>query len=365
MDFKLSIGTALIIIGIVVGALGIAFLVSSVRRKRTAGVLLFPFMPSVILFAITFPNVSDANIDYLGKLSGPIAAYVAVALLARRFIKQDIENEDKVEAITQLKASEAQLKESEMKLSNELQEITKRYSELRNQIETARPKPLSSGKDREYFLPQDHNRRIIILTGSIRGIKNVDVVVNSENEEMQLARIYDPSISGMLRYLDAEIGGDGYIVHDWMDESLQKEIKSKEARLPVKIGIVFVTKTANLAARGVKYIFHVAAVKGEIGAGYKPVVEQLDVCIQNCYRQFHSLADKDNIETILFPLIGAGTAKLSPLEAAEILLPQVVQGMLETPKVKVTYLLAWVDSHRQALHKVAEKIKLIVPNAAS
>jgi len=319
-------------------------------------------MPSIILFAI-FPSSSNASIEYLGKLGGPIAAYLIVALLARSFVDKDIKAEEKQENTEKLKASEAELKASEAQLKTELQEITNRYNELREQVETARPKPLPSGVDREYYLPQDRNRKIVIQTGNIRNVRNVDVIINSENNEMMLARVYDTSMSGTLRYLDAEIGSDGYVVRDWMAERLWEEIKRKGARLPVKAGIVFVTPTAKLAEHGVKYIFHVAVVKGEVGAGYQPVVEQLDVCVQNCYQQFAAIAAKENIETILFPLLGAGSAKLSPLEAAQIILPQVVQSMADTPQIKITYILAWVESHKQALRSVAEKMSLEVANA--
>lgn len=352
MDLQV-LNLVLIAIGILVGVVGIAFLASNTRRLRTVGVFIFPFMPSIILFAIIFPTSSSASIEYLGKLGGPIAAYVVVVILARRFVEKDLRTED----VEEIKASEAKLK-------IQLQEITRRYNELREQVETARPKALPYGIDQSYYFSRDRKRKLVILTGSIRNVKNVDVIVNSENTEMLLARIYDTSISGTLRYLDAEKGSDGYVVRDWMAERLQEEIKRKDAKLPVKAGTVFATPTAKLTDQGVKYIFHVAVVKGEVGAGYQPVVEQLDVCIQNCYKQFTDIATKDNIETILFPLLGAGSAKLSPLEAARIMLPQVVQCMVDAPKVKTTYILAWVESHRQALHTIAEEMNLEVANAA-
>jgi Sulfatase-modifying factor enzyme 1 len=54
---------ALIAIGLLVGILGIIFLTKSVRRFRTMGSFIFPFMPAIILFVITFPNGSNIEPD--------------------------------------------------------------------------------------------------------------------------------------------------------------------------------------------------------------------------------------------------------------------------------------------------------------
>ena len=356
---------ALIAIGLLVGILGIVFLTKSVRRLRTTGSFIFPFMPAILLFVITFPdgsNTSNASVEYIGKLSGPIAAYLIITLLIRRYVEKDINAEEKQVNIEKLKASEAVLKQSEESLREELANTKSSYEALRESVETARPQPLPAKTDQIYYHPQDRNRTIIIRTGTIRQVRNIDVVVNSENTAMALARIYDPSMSGTLRYLDADLRSDGYVEKDWMAEQLAAEIKKQNATLPVMAGTVFVTPTNKLAAKGIRYIFHAAVVKGEVGAGYQPVIELLDVCIQNCYQHFADIATKDAMTTILFPLLGAGSGKLSPLQSANIILPQIIQCMGDTPQVKTTYILAWVESHRQALRNVAEKLHLEVAN---
>ena len=178
--------------------------------------------------------------------------------------------------------------------------------------------------------------------------------------------IYDMDMSGALRYLDAEIGNDGYVIRDCMVEKLQEEIKKKGVRLPVQAGVVLVTPTTRLMERGVKYIFHAAVVKGEVGAGYQPVIEQLDQCIQNCYRRFAEIASQgEQITTILFPLLGSGSAKLSPQDSARIILSQIIQAMTEFPQVQTTYILAWVESHQQALRSAAQQLQLEVANATT
>lgn len=360
------LNSLLIFTGIVAGIVGIVFLSSHIRRLRTVGVLIFPFVPAIILFVITFPAVSDASIQYFGKLSGPIAAYLVVALLARRFVEKDINAEEKQINIEILQQADEALRQELQQTREKLEHIQGLYEKLSKQVETARPKPLPTGIDHIYRHPQDPGRTIVIYTGDVRYVKDVDVIVNSENTEMSPARIYDTAMSGTLRYLDAEVGTDGYVIRDCMFENLQEEIKRKRARLPVRAGVVFVTPTTRLAERGVKYLFHAAVVKGEIGAGYQPVTEQLGVGVQNCYQQFSELTRRgESISTLLFPLLGAGSAKLSPDDAAGIILPEIIRGMTNVPQVQTTYILAWVESHRQALHSAAQKLRLEVANATT
>jgi hypothetical protein len=51
---------------------------------------------------------------------------------------------------------------------------------LQKVIETSRPKPITPGVDGVYGLPEDPGRQIIIRTGDVRYVNNIDVVVSSE-----------------------------------------------------------------------------------------------------------------------------------------------------------------------------------------
>ena len=170
----------LIIVGVLVGIVGIVFLSRDTRRLRTVGVLIFPFMPAIILFIIIFPTASNASIEYLGKLGGPIAAYLIVALLARRFIEKDIQAEEKQARIEELQKSKETLEGEARQAKDRLQQLTKSYEELRESGERARPKPLPTGIDLRYYHPQDHKRQIVIRTGDISNVRDVDIIVNLE-----------------------------------------------------------------------------------------------------------------------------------------------------------------------------------------
>ena len=189
----------------------------------------------------------------------------------------------------------------------------KLYTEedVNKKLESDRAKPLTYSEDKKYNIPDNPLCKLRILTGSIEDVSNISVIVNSENIDLQLARFYDPSLSGTLRYFDAEKDDGGYIKVDSLNEKIQEAIKT--LRLPVQPGTVVVTETTGLKSKGINYIFHLTLARGEIGGGYNNVPDRLDAGIRNVFEKLIKLHETDNtVSSILFPLIGAGTSKSDP-----------------------------------------------------
>ena len=247
--------------------------------------------------------------------------------------------------------------------------------QLRHMIQSAAPTPLDSGQGKRYALPS--GQQIVILTGDLKELLDVrvgnggsgppgddskiDVIVSLENTFLQLARYFDASISGsvsgMLRYLDAEKSDTGEILADSLRDNLQREIQGR--KLPVRLGSVIATPTTGLRKAGVKYVFHVAAMQGSVGDGYKTMDDVLDDCVRNAYNRFARLhAEEKGLETILFPMLGAATTTLEPHDVARELLKNIVAKMKSLPACRTTYLLAWLESHRYAVQQVAREMGL-------
>lgn len=242
--------------------------------------------------------------------------------------------------------------------------------QLRHMIRTAAPKPLEQGEDKRYRVPGKPEQEIVVLTGDVKDLRympdiKVDVVVSLENTFLQLARYFDASISGSisgtLRYMDAETL-DGSVLDDPLTHNLHQRLQEKKLSLPVRPGTVIATPTTQLNERyGIQYVFHVAAMNGSEGDGYRTNGDVLDDCIRNAFNRFARLAElkpEAGLETILFPMLGAATTSLEAFDIARLLLEQTVRKMKTNPACRTTYLLAWLESHRYAVQSAAEKMGL-------
>jgi hypothetical protein len=236
--------------------------------------------------------------------------------------------------------------------------------QVRRLLERTRPEILPCGSDRRYALPTDPEREICLLTGDITDMQtqsfDADVVVSLENTDLQLGHYYDAdSISGALRYLDAERSADGRIVRDCLDLSLQKSIAELCIVLPMVPGRVVATRTTRLDRKyGIKYVFHAAALQGAVGDGYKMMDEVLDDCVREVFDQFAEIAPKAELSSILFPMLGAATTSMEPMKVARKLLNPIVHKMTTISQCRRTVILARLESHRHAVYHAAAELGL-------
>lgn len=236
--------------------------------------------------------------------------------------------------------------------------------QVRRLMERARPEVLPFGTDKRYALPEDPQREICLLTGDMTDLQTqslgADVVVSSANTDLQLGRYYDAdSVSGALRYFDAERSADGRIVRDCLDQALQENIKALSIVLPMVPGRVVATRTHQLdREHGIKYVFHAAALQGAVGDGYTMMDEVLDDCVRNVFERFAEIAPDAGLSSILFPMLGAATTNMDPLDVARKLLNPIVHKMSTLKACRKTVILARYESHRQAVYHAAAELGL-------
>jgi len=65
-----------------------------------------------------------------------------------------------------------------------------------------------------YELQDAKGKLVCIISGDIRNVTGIDVWVNSENTEMQMARFFDRSVSSVIRYLGAVRDEAGHVLKD-------------------------------------------------------------------------------------------------------------------------------------------------------
>jgi O-acetyl-ADP-ribose deacetylase (regulator of RNase III) len=247
------------------------------------------------------------------------------------------------------------------------------------------PKPIVESDLEEYAIPRAPGKRIGIVTGNLRHTnlsakllrQPIDVWVSSENINMQMARPYEASVSGLIRYLGAQKDETGSIVEDTVAKELYDKMKRRQLVNP---GEVVSTGAGRLAdTHNVKRIFHAAAVYGVVGTGYHPIV-QIEQCITNALARIDLDTKKaaksvsqgqrldPEVKSILFPLMGTGTARAEIIQSARRQLQAAIsylRSRAEFTQVERVYFLAPTEAHRAGLRVALAELGVTRPEAPS
>ncbi len=216
-----------------------------------------------------------------------------------------------------------------------------------------RAERIPHSEDYVYRLIAQPAKRLCIATGDLRDRRNIDVWVNSENTNMQMARFYDRALSAIIRYEGARKNENGEIVEDVIAAELRQATQGRDFVTP---GAVYVTSSGDLArTRGVKKIFHAAAVTGVPGAGYVPISEVERIVTTVLTKMDEEAHREAGLRTVAFPMLGTGVAGADVRLIAPRLLGEAITYLKRNPesRVETVYFMAWnyrdLDAGRSAL----------------
>ncbi len=240
--------------------------------------------------------------------------------------------------------------------------ISKRALKLQvyaNQQATS--KIIAETKHFDYSLKNVPNKKIGMITGNILNVKNIDVWVNSENTNMQMARFYDRSISGLIRYHAAIKDDNGYVKNDLVASELMQRVGNVDAVVPAT---VHYTSAGELTkSNGVKLIFHVAAVRGTVGEGYIPI-PKLSTCVSNCLNKADRIVEQkiNSLQSIIFPLFGTGSAGGNAEETVNQLIGEAINYLEKCPNSSIqnVYFLAFTENDLELCQKNFKKNDRVV-----
>jgi O-acetyl-ADP-ribose deacetylase (regulator of RNase III) len=194
-------------------------------------------------------------------------------------------------------------------------------------------------------------RHVGAVTGDIRQVRCANVWVNSENTEMEMARIHEFSVSAIIRYEGARHDGRGRVAEDLIADELTAKVLD---RRPVEPGSVLVTGAGELRRRnGVRHVVHVAAVHGEPGSGFQPMRE-IGRCVTNALIAVeHVEMPADESIVVLFPLLGTGSAGGDVFRVAELLIHAACNYLRAAPSTRIATVLflAYTDLDLRACRK--------------
>lgn len=174
----------------------------------------------------------------------------------------------------------------------------------------------------------------------IKTLDNIHVLVNSENNYMQMARIFEKdSVSSTLRWWGAT---RGKVFRDTLQQEIDQQLKGRSR--PISTAEVIVTGAGELKTRGVKNIFHVASVlarEGHKDPDHLTKFEDIQLCVMNCLLkvdEINKTRKRSHLRSIVFPLFGTGTG-------GETDVTKVVKPMLDAIK-------SYLDKHKTYLEEI-------------
>ncbi len=297
--------------------------------------LLIALFPVLVIFSF-FPGNSISGTLLGFSMSGAIAAFIFIWWYGTRTAKDAAEIDKRIEEMRTDHLAQLQVREEELQYLKELKEENKG---------TKLPSVLQEHEIILYKLREKRSRQIGLITGDIRQVKEADIWVNSENTNMLMARYFERSISGIIRYLGARKDGAGNVTEDIVANELTGKMHEFNA-LTVQPATVIVTEAGNLhETNNVKKIFHVASVQGELGFGHRPI-NNIEYCISNSLQRADAqdLASS-GLKSILYPLMGTGTAKGDRKEIVRRLLQAAISYMetAENSAIEKIFFLTWTD----------------------
>ncbi|MBL8130271.1 MAG: TIR domain-containing protein [Anaerolineae bacterium] len=195
------------------------------------------------------------------------------------------------------------------------------------------PPTVSQPRYRTFRLPESPIDCLIHLAlGDMLDMEHFDVIVNSENDYMQMARYYEfTALSSRLRALGALVEG-GMTLEDTLQEHLNEQLKRGRIKRPVALTHVLVTRAGHPRSELRKIahlVFHASTVRlaaGELDESVKPISpEGIKRTVRNCLQEvIHQnqtggadlpSTDEDHdiqpISSIVFPMIGTGYGERS------------------------------------------------------
>lgn len=161
---------------------------------------------------------------------------------------------------------------------------------------------------------------------------------------MQMARPFDNSISGVIRYLGAKKDTEnGQIEVDTIVKALEEKMNGKTTVDP---GTVLVTTSgAMLETHKVKRIFHAAANYGQVGQGYIPI-DYVARCVVNALKVSPEDCKPGELRSVLFPLMATRSRRGAVLEErVKPLLNAAIEYLVRNPgsTFRKVYFLTYTD----------------------
>ncbi len=223
----------------------------------------------------------------------------------------------------------------------------------------------ASPEVRRYALKDKPNCAIVLRTGHMKEIKDVDAWVNSETTDMEMDRFTAKSVSAYIRYAGALKDDQGHVIEDTIADALKGEM-----RRITKVGDVYCTTSGRLKkSHKVKCLFHVAAVHGVINKGTHVLIAEIEPTtkkVLDAIERRNKKLFRSKCGSVLLPMFGTGEAGLPAEDAVRHMLRGIFSFFHDTdaPILQEVHISAFQESDAFAADKCLRELggRVIQPN---
>jgi nudix-type nucleoside diphosphatase (YffH/AdpP family) len=178
---------------------------------------------------------------------------------------------------------------------------------------------------RQYQIRFKPDCTLVLRTGNMLSITDVDAWINSENTDMEMDRFIGRSVSALIRHAGAAKDANGRVIEDTIGDALKAKMRGRRTS---HIGTVHDTTPGELTTtHNVRRIFHVVAVYGVVGKGsyaHADLIEEVSRKVLEAVEKRNHNFVNSRCRTALLPMIGTGDSGLAPAVA----FPKIIDGII-------------------------------------
>lgn len=168
--------------------------------------------------------------------------------------------------------------------------------------------------------------------GSIKDVSNINVIVTSENSDLDLASLSSTSISGRVRYMASTKNDIGNVINDPLSDNIIKFKRKMNKNNDFILGTCIISLPFELKKQGVKCIIHAVSIKknsdNTIYSDKDAIKEIINYSIEHCVNK--------NFNSIFIPIFGIGSAQRDYIKSITLQLEQ-LKTVLDNKSASITY----------------------------
>lgn len=177
------------------------------------------------------------------------------------------------------------------------------------------------------------NSDVCCFLGSVENISNIDVVVTSENTNLDLGSISGTSVSGRIRKMAASFDEKNTLVRDNLNDFITAW-KKEHGLGPFTKGRCIISPPFNADQHGIKSIVHAIAIEKNAGKPANIDFSAIKTIVK--YSINHTL--NSNYNSVFIPVFGLGSGQVEQEDAINYTVDAIKASLENTDKNITVYI---------------------------